>query len=186
MLIMLRRGANVELQIALRRGAEQIQQCAGRVVAAAAVAELGDVDHAAARWIAGDFVGQRRVEALLFAFGLAVGGVGEHVDADRERIGDVLLDRLGILGRPARAGEFPVAGEIFVRIDDAGAAAVFDASQLAGVGRIGTNDVLHPPDRMAGRERLQFVFGLGKDGGHQLAERGVESARDRCSRLRQR
>ena len=41
------RGANLQLQFALRGGAEQVQQCAGRIVAAAAVAELGDFDDAA-------------------------------------------------------------------------------------------------------------------------------------------
>ena len=37
------------LQLTLRRGAQQIHQRTRRVVAAAAVAELGDLDHAAAR-----------------------------------------------------------------------------------------------------------------------------------------
>ena len=42
------RGADLQFQFALRGGAQQVQQCAGRVVAAAAVAELGDFDDAAA------------------------------------------------------------------------------------------------------------------------------------------
>ena len=41
------RGADVQLQLALRGGAEQVHERAGRVVAAAAVAELGDLDDAA-------------------------------------------------------------------------------------------------------------------------------------------
>ena len=41
------RGADLQLQLALRRGAQQVHQRAGRVVAAAAVAELGDLDDAA-------------------------------------------------------------------------------------------------------------------------------------------
>ena len=114
---------------------------------------------------------------MFFAFGLAVGGIGENVDADGEGIGDVLGDIGRIVTPLAGAGELPIAGKILVAVDDAGAAAIFDALQVAGVGRIGADHVLHAPDRMAGRNGLQFVFGFGKDGGHELAQADVESAR---------
>ena len=104
-----------------------------------------------------------RVEGLFFAFGFAVGGVGEDVDADRQRVGDVFGD-IGRVASPlAGAGQFPVARKIFGAVDDAGAAAVFDALQAAGVGRIGADDVLHAPDRMTGRRcGCSLYSGSGK------------------------
>ena len=42
-------GADLEFQFALGGGAEQVEQCAGGVVAAAAVAEFGDFDDGAGR-----------------------------------------------------------------------------------------------------------------------------------------
>ena len=132
-------------------------------------------------------VGQRRVEALLFALRLAVGGVGEHVDADRQRVGDVLDDGRRIVVPLAGLGELPVAGQVLVAVDDASAAAVFDAPQLAGVGRIGPHHVLHPPDRMAGRDRLQFVFRFGKDGAinwRKPASKRLESLQQASAKMK--
>ena len=162
----------------MRRGAEQVEERAGCVVAAAAVAELGDfVDAAAGLGRRGDLAGEGRVEALFFAFWFAVGGVGQHVDADGECVGDVLDDLGRVVVPLAGAGKFPVARQVLVAVDDTRAAAVFHAVQVPGVGRIGPNHVLHPPHGVAGWNGLQFVFGFGEDGGHQLAQGGVEAAR---------
>ena len=102
------------LSFALRGGAQQVHERAGRVVAAAAVAELGDFDDAAAGPGRCSRSRQRRVEALFFAFGFAVGGVGEDVDADRQCVGDVLRHSSRVAAPLAGLGELPVAREILV------------------------------------------------------------------------
>ena len=154
-------GANLQLELALGGGAEQVEERAGGVVAAAAVAELGDFDDAAGVPSAEASSPRRRVEALFFAFGFAIGGVGEDVDADGEGVGDVFDDGGRVAIPLAGAGELPVAGQILVAVDDARAAAVFDAVQSwPAYGESGRTMSCIRQIGMAGRDRLQFVLGL--------------------------
>ena len=124
------RGTDLQFQFALRCGAEQVQKCAGRIVAAAAVAEFGDFDDAAAGPVAEADSPSGVCRSLFFAFRLAVRGVGENVNADGERIGDVLSDVGRVVSPLAGAGQFPIARQISVAVDDTGAATVFDAVQV--------------------------------------------------------
>src|SRR5262249_23712114 len=113
-------GVNLQFEFALVGGAEEIEECAGGIVAAAAVGEFGDLDRGAGTVDCGGLAGVGGVEGLFFAFGFAVGGVGEDVDADREGVGDVFNDLRWVALPLAGAGEFPVAGEVFGAVDDAG------------------------------------------------------------------
>ena len=55
------------------------------------MAKLGDLDHAAARAAVDVLVIQRHDKTLFLALGLAVGRISEHIHADCQRIGDVLV-----------------------------------------------------------------------------------------------
>jgi hypothetical protein len=141
------------------------------------VVEFGDLDEAAVAGRILAIVRRRQLEVLLLALRLAVGGVGQHVDPHRECIVNPLVDRFGILRRPAGLGELPVTRQVLRRVDDRRAAAILDRPQLAEVGRLGPHPLFHVPERMAGRHLRELVFRLREDRGHQLPKALVEATR---------
>ena len=101
-----------------------------------------------------------------FVLQLAVGGIGQHVDADRQAASDLLLHGRAVAVPLPAARQFPEAGQRRLRIagriaggiDHARAAAVVDAQQQADL--VGRDLLVGDPDRMRGVQRLEAILGL--------------------------
>ena len=141
-----------------------------------ATANLPRID-VVARALANDLLGN-----VVLLLELAVGGVGQHVDADRQAAVDLLLHGRAIAGPLPAARQLPQAGQRRLRIagriaggiDHARAAAVVDAQQQADLVR--RDLLLGDPDRMRSVQRLEAILGLLEDQVHELAEALVEIA----------
>ncbi len=162
-------------------GVHQVDDRSGRGVAAAGVSQRGDVQPAALDPIARP-AGGRLLEEAFLCLQFAIGGVGQHVDAQRQGGVDLGLHDGAILLPAARPRQFPqtrqrrprVARRVGRDVDHAGAAAELDAPQRPQL--IGRNLLLGVPDRMLRLQQLQFVLRLGK---HLLAS--VRGSRRRSS-----
>ena len=182
-----RLGADADLQL-LGRRLQQVDQGPGRHMASARVAEAGHVDPAPREGIVRRLL-DHLAGYLVLEFQFPIGGVGQHVDADRQSGVDLRLHHGMVLAVAAGAGQLPEAGErgpgaarcvgIGRAIDDAGTATELDPPERPQMLRV--DGLFGVPQRVLRRQQAQPVLPLVKDAFHQLAESPVEIGAGRVS-----
>ena len=115
------------------------------------------------------------------AFQFAIGGIGQHVESQRQRGVDLGLHHGAVFFAASRTGQLPqarerrlrISGRVRRHIDHARATARLDAPERPQL--LGIDLLLGVPDRMLLFQQVQLVFGLGKHVEHQFAKALVEA-----------